>query len=115
MGNLELDLKNIQGQIDNLTKMLSDAQNQKLTAEVHLQNEQQELNALMQQLQGMTGLSDMNEIQSYITNKEAELNNIMQDLQNASSCVNSQYTFNDNDVMTLKNIIDKYNIPVTGE
>lgn len=115
MANLELDLKSVQNQIDALTKSLTDAQNQKLTSEVHLQNEQKEFDSLMQQLQEMTGLSDMNEIQSYIVNKESELNSIMQDLQSVSSCINSQYTFTDNDVMSLKNIISKYNIPVTGE
>lgn len=114
MDNLEANLKNIQSQIDSLNKMLTDAQNQKLTAEVHLQNEQQEFDALKQQLQDMTGLSDMNEIQNYIINKQTELNNIMEDLNRVSSCVNNQYTFSDNDVQMLKSIIDKYNIPVTG-
>lgn len=114
MDNLEANLKNIQSQIDSLNKMLTDAQNQKLTAEVHLQNEQQEFDALKQQLQDMTGLSDMNEIQNYIVNKQTELNNIMEDLNRVSSCVNNQYTFSDNDVQMLKSIIDKYNIPVTG-
>ena len=114
MDNLEASLKNIQSQIDSLNKMLTDAQNQKLTAEVHLQSEQQEFDALKQQLQDMTGLSDMNDIQTYIDNKRNEVNSIMDDLNRASSCVNSQYTFSDSDVQTLKSIIDKYNIPIQG-
>ena len=112
MDNLELDLKNIQTQIDSLNKMLTEAQNQKLTTEVHLQNEQQELDSLIQQLQDMTGLSDMQDIEQYLGNKQNELDSIMQDLNNVAGCVNSQYTFTENDVMMLKSIIDKYNIPI---
>ena len=112
MDNLELNLKNIQDQIESLTKQLNDAQNQKLTAEVYLQNEQQEFDALEKQLKEMTGLNDMNEIEAYITNKGAELNNIMQDLAQVSNAINDQYTFTENDVQTLKGIVDKYNIPV---
>jgi chromosome segregation ATPase len=112
MDNLELNLKQIQDQIDVLTKQLNDAQNQKLTAEVHLQNEQQEMEALENQLKEMTGLSNMNEIEAYIVNKTTELNNIMQDLTQVSNTVNSQYTFSENDVQILKGIVDKYNIPI---
>lgn len=112
MDNLASNLKNIQSQIDSLKEQLSDAQNKKLTAEVHLQNEQQECNVLEMQLKEITGLSDINEIEAYISNKTAELNNIMQDLSQVSSVVNSQYTFSDNDVQTLKGIVDKYNIPI---
>lgn len=112
MDNLELSLKNIQDQIDVLTKQLNDAQNQKLTAEVHLQNEQQEMETLENQLKEMTGLNDMNEIEAYIVNKTTELNGIMQDLEQVSSTVNSQYTFSENDVQILKGIVDKYNIPI---
>jgi chromosome segregation ATPase len=112
MDNLASNLKNIQSQIDSLKEQLSDAQNKKLTAEVHLQNEQQECNVLEMQLKEITGLSDINEIEAYISNKTTELNNIMQDLSQVSSVVNSQYTFSDNDVQTLKGIVDKYNIPI---
>lgn len=112
MDNLELNLKQIQDQIDVLTKQLNDAQNQKLTAEVHLQNEQKEMEALENQLKEMTGLSNMNEIEAYIVNKTTELNNIMQDLTQVSNTVNSQYTFSENDVQILKGIVDKYNIPI---
>jgi chromosome segregation ATPase len=112
MDNLASNLKNIQSQIDSLKEQLSDAQNKKLTAEVHLQNEQQECNVLEMQLKEITGLSDINEIEAYINNKTTELNNIMQDLSQVSSVVNSQYTFSDNDVQTLKGIVDKYNIPI---
>ena len=112
MDNLELDLKNIQSQIDSLNKMLSEAQNNKLTTEVHLQNEQQELDSLTQQLQSLTGLSDMQGIQNYLADKQTELDSIMTDLQSVAGCVNSQYTFNENDVRMLKDIIDKYNIPI---
>jgi chromosome segregation ATPase len=112
MDNLELDLKNIQTQIDSLNKMLTEAQNQRLTTEVHLQNEQQELDALTQQLRNMTGLDNMQDIENYLVGKQVELNSIMTDLQNVSGCVNSQYTFTENDVRMLKDIIDKYNIPI---
>ncbi len=112
MDNLELDLKNIQTQIDSLNKMLTEAQNQKLTTEVHLQNEQQELDSLTQQLRDMTGLDNMQDIENYIVNKQVELDSIMADLQSVAGCVNSQYTFTENDVRMLKNIIDKYNIPI---
>ena len=112
MDNLASNLKNIQSQIDSLKEQLSDAQNKKLTAEVHLQNEQQECNVLEMQLKEITGLTDINEIEAYISNKTTELNNIMQDLSQVSSVVNSQYTFSDNDVQTLKGIVDKYNIPI---
>lgn len=112
MDNLELNLKQIQDQIDVLTKQLNDAQNQKLTAEVHLQNEQQEMEALENQLKEMTGLNDMNEIEAYIVGKTTELNGIMQDLAQVSNTVNSQYTFSENDVQMLKGIVDKYNIPI---
>jgi len=113
MDNLELDLKNIQNQVDSLSKMLIEAQNQKLTTEVHLQNEQEELDSLTQQLKDLTGLNNMQDIEQYIGNKQVELNSIMQDLQNVSGCINSQYTFTENDVMMLKDIIDRYNIPIT--
>jgi chromosome segregation ATPase len=112
MDNLASNLKNIQSQIDSLKEQLSDAQNKKLTAEVHLQNEQQECNVLEMQLKEITGLSDINEIEAYINDKTTELNNIIQDLSQVSSVVNSQYTFSDNDVQTLKGIVDKYNIPI---
>lgn len=112
MDNLEFNLKQIQDQIDVLTKQLNDAQNQKLTAEVHLQNEQKEMEALENQLKEMTGLSNMNEIEAYIANKTTELNSIIQDLAQVSNTVNSQYTFSENDVQILKGIVDKYNIPI---
>lgn len=112
MDNLALNLKNIQDQIDALNKQLTDAQNKKLTAEVHLQNEQQEYEALENQLKELTGLSDMSEIEAYINSKSMELNSIMQDLAQVSNTVNSQYTFSENDVQTLKGIVDKYNIPI---
>ena len=112
MSNLELDLNNIQNQIDSLSKALTEAQNQKIATEVHLQNEQQELDAVMQQLRDLTGLNDMEDIKNYIADKQIELESIIQDLQNVSGCVNSQYTFTDNDVRMLKDIIDKYNIPI---
>lgn len=112
MDNLALNLKSIQDQIDALNKQLNEAQNKKLTAEVHLQNEQQEMETLENQLKEMTGLNDMNEIEAYIVNKTTELNGIMQDLEQVSSTVNSQYTFSENDVQILKGIVDKYNIPI---
>ena len=115
MDNLEANLKNIQGQIDSLTKMLSDAQNQKIATEVRLQNEQQEYDSLTKQLQEMTGLNDINDIQTYMANKETELNEILNDIQSVSNCINDQYNFTEKDVVMLKNIIDKYNIPMTGE
>ena len=115
MDNLELDLKNLQGKIDSVTKMLTDAQNAKLTAEVHLQSEQQELDNLTRQLSDMTGLTDFSQIEAYVLNQEAELNAIMQDLDNASSSVNENYTFGENDVRVLKDIVDRYNIPLTGD
>jgi chromosome segregation ATPase len=112
MDNLALNLKSIQDQIDALSKQLNEAQNKKLTAEVHLQNEQQEYEALEKQLKELTGLNDMNEIEQYITNKTTELNNIIQDLDQVSNAINSQYTFSENDVQTVKAIVDKYNIPI---
>ena len=115
MDNFELNLKNIQDQIDSLNNMLSDAQNQKLTTEVHLQNEQQELDNLTQNLQQLTGLNNINEVENYLSGKQIELNSIMNDLQSVSNCINSQYTFTENDVKTLKGIIDKYNIPIVQE
>jgi chromosome segregation ATPase len=112
MDNLALNLKSIQDQIDALNKQLNEAQNKKLTAEVHLQNEQQEYEALENQLKELTGLNDMNEIEQYIASKSTELNGIMQDLAQVSNTVNSQYTFSENDVQMLKGIVDKYNIPI---
>lgn len=112
MDNLISNIKNIQNQIDVLNKQLTDAQNKKLTAEVHLQNEQKEYEALESQLKELTGLDNINDIENYINSKSTEINGIMQDLAQVSSVINENYTFTENDVQTLKSIVDKYNIPI---
>lgn len=110
--DLEQTLQDIQNQINVLNQKLNEAQNQKLTSEVQLKNEEKEFENLKIQLQEMTGLSNMSEIEQYLSARESELNNIMQDLENASYSINSNYTFTENDVNTLKGIINKYNIPI---
>jgi len=116
MSDIEIRLKELQNQIDSLNKQLNEAQNQKITAEVHLQNEQQEYENIMKELCDITGLNNVSEVESYITEKETEINNIIQDLQRVSSCVHDQYTFSEGDVQLLRDVVNKYNIPiVTGE
>lgn len=110
--DLEQTLQDIQNQINVLNQKLNEAQNQKLTSEVQLKNEEKEFENLKIQLQEMTGLSNMSEIEQYLSARESELNSIMQDLENASYSINSNYTFTENDVNTLKGIINKYNIPI---
>lgn len=112
MDNFLNEIKSIQDQINILNDQLTEAQNKKIVAETNLQNEQQSLNALLHQLQEMTGMSDLQEAESYIVGKESELNNIIQDLKQVSGCINSNYTFTENDVNVLKGMIEKYNIPI---
>ena len=115
MDNLELSLQNIQQKIDELNQQLTETQNQKLTAEVHLQNEKESFDSLCNELKEMTGLTDLNEISEYVNNKHNELDNILGDLQQVSSMINNNYIYTENDVINLKNIINKYGIQITGE
>ena len=111
--NLESSLKNIQSMIDNLENSLNDAQNKKIATDVHLQNAQQEYDSLQQQLTEMTGLSDMSQIETYIKDKQTELSAIVSDVSTITSHINTNYTYTEADVVALKGIIDKYNIPIT--
>ena len=61
----------------------------------------------------MTGLSDMSQIETYITDKQTELSAIMSDVSTITSHINTNYTYTEADVVALKGIIDKYNIPIT--
>ena len=112
MDNLELSLQNIQQKIDELNQQLTETQNQKLTAEVHLQNEKQSYDSLCNELKNMTGLDDINDIAEYINSKQIELTSILSDLQQVSGAINNNYTYTETDIINLKNIIDKYGIQI---
>ncbi len=115
MDNLEEKLSGIQNQINSLNELLANAQNQKIKSEVQLQNEQQEYDAIHKELQTITGLTDINDIHEYMNSKKEELDNIMNDLSKMSAHVNESYTFTNDDVQVLKDLINKYNIPISTE
>lgn len=105
-------LESLQSTLDNLTKVLGEVQNKKIVTETHLQTAQEELHTLEQQLQDLTGMTDMNDIQDYIASKERELVDVTSDVNSLMCHINSNYTFTENDVSALRDLITKYNIPI---
>lgn len=114
MDNLEEKLKIIQQRIDEVNKKITDAQNRKLTAEVHLQGAEEEYARLKSELQSLTGLSDITDITQMIAQKEIEIESIINDIQNININIDPLGNYTQETVLALKSVIDKHNIPITN-
>jgi chromosome segregation ATPase len=114
MDNLEEKLKIIQQRIDEVNKKITDAQNRKLTAEVHLQGAEEEYARLKSELQSLTGLSDITDITQMIAQKEIEVESIINDIQNININIDPLGNYTQETVLALKSVIDKHNIPITN-
>ncbi len=108
---LEQNLKKIEEELVSLNKRLTEAQNNKLTAEVHLASEKEELASIEDNLKQLTGISSIDEIGAYISNRESELSCILNDLQKITTTGN----FTEQDVINIKDLVQKYNIPICGD
>ena len=114
MDNLEEKLKIIQQRIDEVDKKITDAQNRKLTAEVHLQGAEEEYTRLKSELQSLTGLSDITDITQMIAQKEIEVESIINDIENINVNIDPLGNYTSETVLALKAVIDKHNIPITN-
>ena len=114
MDNLEEKLKIIQQRIDEVDKKITDAQNRKLTAEVHLQGAEEEYARLKSELQSLTGLSDITDITQMIAQKEIEVESIINDIENININIDPLGNYTQETVLALKSVIDKHNIPITN-
>ena len=115
--NLEMQLKGLQSQMESLNNSLIDAKNKKIATKVKLQSLKEEYEADVQQLMQMTGLSNMEEIDQYIKDKHQEVENMLNDVNEVIKHISptDPSTFTEEDVKSLKAIVEKYNIPITGE
>ena len=112
--DIEQSLKGLENQLLDLTKKITEANNNKLAAEVRLNSEKDELNLLEDKLKSLTGINSIDEIESYVSSKETELSSILNDLNTLSTCINGE-NFTEQNVVDVKNIVQKYNIPITGD
>lgn len=112
--DIEQSLKGLENQLLDLTKKITEANNNKLAAEVRLNSEKDELNLLEDELRQLTGINSIDEIESYVSSKEVELSSILSDLSVLSNCINGE-NFTEQNVMDAKAIVQKYNIPITGD
>ena len=105
-------VSDLQAKIEELSNMLNEAQNKKIATEVHLQNAEQELHSLEEQLFGYTGLNNMDEVNEFIRNNTSMLDALLNEVNSVTSRMSEDYSYSEEDIAQLNDIITKYNIPI---
>ena len=115
--NFDVDIQNLQNKIDEVNKILQSAKDDKLVAATRLEHCSNELDSLVNDMQNLFGTSDINELNNIMNTKAQELTELANTINNYSTTLmnasDNNYSFNQNDIDILTDIINRYNIPVT--